>query len=190
MKKKKNWIPVVLFVVMLVGYCALTYEPKESLEEELARVEAMMALTPTAIPLTEQLGITIDAEAFVENWGKNTITLPEELEVVGLADLVGTEVIENGMMTIIRGTTNDSRALDVTVTLENEEVIYIMISGIPTTQKKVKIGIFGRLKTETKNDVASIDMFSDTESGYLAKYNSAAGTITDYETGDIIVQWE
>lgn len=188
MKKKKKWIPVVIFLVMFFGYSALVYEPKESLEDELARIEAMKALTPTAIPLTEQLGITIDAETFVENWGKTE--LPPELDVVGLSNLKDVDVIENGMMKIIRAKTNDSRALDVTVTLENDVPIYVMISGIPTTKTKVKIGILGRLKTETKSDVASIDMFSDTEGGYLAVYNSAAGTITDYETGDMIVKWE
>lgn len=180
--KKRNIVIVVLFLAMFVGYCALVYEPKESLEDILARVTP----EPTAIPLTEQLGITIDAQAFVENWGK----LPDELEVVGLGDLVGTEVIKNGIMTIIRGKTNDSRALDVTVTLENDVPIYIMLSGIPTTQKKIKIGVLGRLKTKTENDVASIDLFSDTEGGYLAVYDSAAGTITDYETGEMIVKWE
>lgn len=185
MKKKKNWIPVVIFLVMLVGYCAISYEPPgETLEEELAE----LALTPTAIPLTEQLGITIDAEAFVENWGKTE--LPPELETLGLSNLKDVDVVGNGMMKIIRAKTNDSRALDVTVTLENDVPIYVMISGIPTTKTKVKIGIFGRLKTETKSDVASVDMFSDTEGGYLAVYDSAAGTITDYETGDIIVKWE
>lgn len=187
MKKKKNWIPVVIFLVIFVGYCALVYEPPgETLEEELARVEAIMALTPTAVPLTEQLGITIDAEAFVENWNK----LPSELETVGLGNLKDIKRTKNGIMTIIRATTNDSRELSVTATLENGEVIYIMLSGIPTTKSKVKVGMFGKLKTETKNDVASVDMFSDTEGGYLAVYHSTAGTITDYETGEIIVSWE
>lgn len=180
--KKRNIVIVAVFLLMLVGYCALVYEPKESLEDELARITP----EPTQMALTEQLGITIDAEAFVENWNK----LPSELEVVGLGDLKAVDKIENGIMTVIRAKTNDSRELDVTVTLENGEVIYIMLSGIPTTKSKVKIGIFGKIKTEKQSDVASVDMFSDTEGGYLAVYDSAAGTITDYETGEVIVKWE
>lgn len=176
--KKRNIVIVVVFLLMLVGYCALVYEPKESLEDELARITP----EPTQIPLTEQLGITIDAEAFVENWNK----LPDELEVVGLGDLKDIDRVGN----IIRAKTNDSRALDVTVTFENDVPIYIMLSGIPTTEKKIKIGAFGKLKTKTEYATTGVDMFSDTEGGYLAIYNSAAGTITDYETGEVIVQWE
>jgi hypothetical protein len=117
------------------------------------------------------------------------VELPEELAIVGLSDLKDIVTTENGTMKIIRAVINDSRALSVTATLEDGKVIYIMLSDIPTTKTKVKIGIFGRLKTKTQYDVASIDMFTDTE-GYLAIYDSAAGTITDYETGDIIVKWE
>ena len=52
-KKKRDAIIIVLFLVMLVGYCWLSYEPPEEVTE--------ITPGPTKMALTDQLGITIDA---------------------------------------------------------------------------------------------------------------------------------
>lgn len=118
------------------------------------------------------------------------VELPSELSVVGLDNLKDVEEKGSGIMRTIRGKTNDSLSLDVTVTLENDVPIYIMISGIPVAKTKATVDAFGKVSTKMDYTAGSVDMFSDTEGGYLAVYDSEAGTITDYETGDIIVSWE
>ena len=58
----------------------------------------------------------------------------EVLETVGVTDYHDVTVVDNDPMTIVVGEIYDSSNLQVNVTLEDHEIIYIGLTGIPTRQ--------------------------------------------------------
>lgn len=90
----------------------------------------------------------------------------EIIETVGVAEFHDVEIIENGIMHIIRGKIYDSSNLQLNVTLEKREIIYIELAGIPDVKNVPYINWRGKLKNKRVNTVTSVELYSDTEGGY------------------------
>lgn len=88
------------------------------------------------------------------------------IETVGIAEFHDVEIIENGIMHIVRGKIYDSSNLQLNVTLENREIIYIELAGIPDVKNVPYINWRGKLKNKKVNSKASVELYSDTEGGY------------------------
>lgn len=90
----------------------------------------------------------------------------EIIETVGVTEFHDVEIIENGIMHIIRGKIYDSSNLQLNVTLENREIIYIELAGIPDVKNVPYINWRGKLKNKKVNTKTSVELYSDTEGGY------------------------
>lgn len=102
-------------------------------------------------------------------------------ETVGIMDLHDVDIVENGIMHIVRGKIYDSTNLQLNVTLENREIIYIEIAGIPTRTAEPYINWRGKLKVKTVNTKKSVTLYSDTEGGYMAVLDWDSKTIYEYK---------
>lgn len=90
----------------------------------------------------------------------------EIIETVGVKEFHDVEVIENGIMHIVRGKVYDSSNLQVNMTLENREIIYIELAGIPDVKNVPYINWRGKLKNRKEDTKTSVELYSDTEGGY------------------------
>lgn len=105
------------------------------------------------------------------------------LTTIGVTDLHDVEIIDNDPMHIVIGKIFDSDNLQLNMTLENCTIIYAEIAGIPDTKTEAYINWRGQLKTKTVDTVTSVEMYSDTEGGYLAVLDWKSKTISEYEGG-------
>lgn len=96
-------------------------------------------------------------------------TYNEILTTVGITDFHDVEVIENGIMHIVRGKIFDSDTLQVNVTLENREIILVELTGIPDTDTEVYINWRGKIKFRTVDTKKAVDLYYDVDGGYVAK---------------------
>lgn len=103
---------------------------------------------------------------------------------VGITDYHDVTIIENGIMHIVRGKIFDSDNLQLNVTLENREIICITLAGIPATKTEAYINWRGKIKFKTSGSTKSVDLYYDTEGGYLAKLDWENRLITDFEESD------
>lgn len=108
------------------------------------------------------------AEAFADAGfsGDEIEKYREIIETVGVTEFHDVEIIENGIMHIIRGKIYDSSNLQLNVTLENREIIYIELAGIPDVKNVPYINWRGKLKNKKVNTKTSVELYSDTEGGY------------------------
>lgn len=106
----------------------------------------------------------------------------EILNPIGVTDFHDVSIIDNGPMTIVRGTIYDADDWQLNMTLENHKVIYIGIAGIPDTETEAYINWRGKLKLKRVNTTTTVDMFSDTEGGYLAVLDWENKTFYEYGT--------
>lgn len=93
----------------------------------------------------------------------------EILTTVGITDYHDVEVIENGIMHIVRGKIFDSDTLQVNVTLENRKIIFVELTGIPATDTEAYINWRGKIKFRTVDTKKSVDLYYDVDGGYVAK---------------------
>lgn len=105
----------------------------------------------------------------------------EILTNVGITDFHDVEVFENGIMHIVRGKIFDSDILQLNVTLENREIIFIDLAGIPADKTEAYINWRGKLDFKTVQTKKSIDLYYDTKGGYLAKLDWENKLITPYD---------
>lgn len=93
----------------------------------------------------------------------------EILTTVGITDYYDVEIIENGIMHIVRGKIFDSDTLQVNVTLENRKIILVELTGIPATDTEAYINWRGDIKFRTVGTKKSVDLYYDVDGGYVAK---------------------
>lgn len=105
----------------------------------------------------------------------------EILNNVGVTDYHDVEVIENGIMHIIRGKIFDSDVLQLNITLEKREIIYIELAGIPAEKTETYINWRGKIKFKTVGTKKSVDLYYDTEGGYIAKLDWENKTVVPFE---------
>lgn len=108
-------------------------------------------------------------------------TYGEMLDEVGIGDFHDVEIIENGIMHIVRGKIYDSDRLQLNVTLENRTIIYIELAGLPATETEAYINWRGKLKFKTVDTTKSVELYCDTDGGYLAKLDWENKIITAIE---------
>lgn len=120
------------------------------------------------IPVEQEEGNNDWAETFAEaGFAEDEIAgYREIIETVGATELHDVDVIENGVMHIVRGEIYDSSNLQLNVTLENREIIYIELAGIPDVKNVPYINWRGKLKNKKVNTKTSVELYSDTEGGY------------------------
>lgn len=95
----------------------------------------------------------------------------EILTTVGITDYHDVEVIENGVMHIVRGKIFDSDDLQVNVTLENRKIILVELAGIPATNTEAYINWRGKIKFRTVDTKKAVDLYYDVDGGYVAKFD-------------------
>lgn len=105
----------------------------------------------------------------------------EVLDTIGVSDYHDVDVIENGAMHIVRGKIYDSDNLQLNVTLENRSIIYVELAGIPDQKTEAYINWRGKLKTKTVDTITAVELYSDTEGGYLAVLDWDTKTVSEYE---------
>lgn len=120
---------------------------------------------------------------FVENgFSDDEISEYKEIfDTIGVSDYHDVDIHENGIMHIVRGKVYDSNELQLNVTLENRKIIYVALTGIPDTKTEAYINWRGKLKFKTVGTTTSVDLYSDTDGGYLAKVDWENKTISAIE---------
>lgn len=108
------------------------------------------------------------AEAFAEaGFTEDEIAgYREVIETVGIEEFHDVEIIENGIMHIVQGKIYDSENLQLNVTLEDREIIYIELAGIPDVENVPYINWRGKPKIKKVDTKTSVELYSDTEGGY------------------------
>ncbi len=105
----------------------------------------------------------------------------EVFNTIGVTDFHDVSIVDNNPMTIICGKIYDSDNLQLNVTLENRQIIYIGLAGIPDTKAEAYLNWRGKVKWKTVDTKRTVDMYSDTEGGYLAVLDWENKTISEYE---------
>ncbi len=105
----------------------------------------------------------------------------EIFETIGVTDFHDVDIIENGVMHIVTGKIYDSSNLQLNATLENRSIIYVELAGIPAQKTEAYINWRGKLKTKTVDSKTAVEMYSDTEGGYLAVLDWNTKTVSEYE---------
>lgn len=132
--------------------------------------------TPTASP-TDWRNV-FSSNGFTED---EMSEYEEILTNVGITDYHDVEIIENGIMHIVRGKIYDSDELQLNVTLENRKIIVVTLAGIPDYETNAYINWRGKLKFKKEQTKQSIDLYYDVEGGYVAKLDWEKMLITPYE---------
>ena len=104
----------------------------------------------------------------------------EVLNTVGINDYHDVSIIDNGDMTIVRGKIYDSDNLQLNVTMENHNIIYNGLTGIPAKHAEPYFNWRGQLKTRTVNTTEEVDLYADTDGGYLAVLDWENKTVSEY----------
>lgn len=105
----------------------------------------------------------------------------EVFNTVGVTDFHDVSIVDNDRMTIVRGKIYDSENLQLNVTLEDHEIIYVQLAGIPDTKTEAYFNWRGKVKWKTVNTKKAVDLYSDTEGGYLGVLDWGNKTISEYE---------
>lgn len=105
----------------------------------------------------------------------------EVLNTVGVTDFHDVSIVQNDPLTIIRGKIYDSENLQLNMTLENHQIIYVELAGIPDTKSEAYLNWRGKLKWKTVDTKKAVDLYSDTEGGYLGVLDWDNKTISEYE---------
>ena len=105
----------------------------------------------------------------------------EVFDTVGVTDFHDVSIVDNDPMTIIHGKIYDSEDLQLNVTLENHQIIYVGLAGIPDTKAEAYLNWRGKLKWKTVDPKKAVDLYSDTEGGYLGVLDWDNKTISEYE---------
>lgn len=152
----KKLISVSMIVAALMGLCSCGGNKEEPVDWKTSFAEA---------GFTED-EITGYAELF---------------STIGVTEFHDVTIVDNSPMHVVTGKIYDSEDLQLNVTLENREIIYVGLAGIPDSNTKAYINWRGKLKTKTVDTKITVDMFSDIEGGYLAVLNWEDKTISEYE---------
>ena len=104
----------------------------------------------------------------------------EVLDTVGVTDFHDVTIGDNDPMTIVRGKIYDSENLQLNVTLENHQIIYVELAGIPDTKTEAYLNWRGKIKWKKVDTKKAVDLYSDTEGGYLAVLDWESKTIVEY----------
>ena len=105
----------------------------------------------------------------------------EVFDTVGVKDFHDVSIIDNERMTIVRGKIYDSANLQLNVTLEDHQIIYVELAGIPDTKTEAYLNWRGKVKWKTVDTKKAVELYSDTEGGYLAVLDWDSKTVAEYE---------
>ena len=175
---KKFWVYVTCIIISLITVVlcvvvAVTAEPgtNES-DHENANTEEV-----TDTNITSDWKTAFSANGFTED---EISEYEEILTNVGITDYHDIEIIENGIMHIVKGKIYDSKLLQLNMTLENRHIIVITLSGIPDDESTAYINWRGELKFKKEQTKKSIDLYYDVDGGYVAKLDWENMIITPY----------
>ena len=102
-------------------------------------------------------------------------------DTIGVTDFHDVSIVDNDPMTVICGKIYDSEDLQLNVTLENRQIIYVELAGIPDTKTQAYFNWRGKVKRKTVNTKKAVELYSDTEGGYLGVLDWGNKTISEYE---------
>lgn len=105
----------------------------------------------------------------------------EIFNTVGVKDFHDVSIVDNDRMTIVRGKIYDSENLQLNVTLEDHEIIYVQLAGIPDTKTEAYLNWRGNVKWKTVDTKKAVDLYSDTEGGYMAALDWDNKAVAEYE---------
>ena len=105
----------------------------------------------------------------------------EVFDTIGVTDFHDVSIVDNDPMTVICGKIYDSEDLQLNVTLENHQIIYVELAGIPDTKTQAYFNWRGKVKWKTVHTIKTVELYSDTEGGYLGVLDWDNKTISEYE---------
>lgn len=105
----------------------------------------------------------------------------EMLLTVGITEFHDVDIVENGVMHIVRGKIFDSSNLQLNVTMENRKIFLIELAGIPAEKTEAYINWRGKIKFKTVDTTKSVDLYYDMDGGYIAKLDWDSNTILPIE---------
>ena len=105
----------------------------------------------------------------------------EVFDTVGVTNFHDVSIEDNDPMTVICGKIYDSEDLQLNVTLEDRQIIYVELAGIPDTKTEAYLNWRGKVKWKTLHTKKAVDLYSDTEGGYLAVLDWDNKTVAEYE---------
>lgn len=171
MKKLFSMVFVIFALILIAGFVILIADnSSDRAENASGESESVPGQSDWRTVFLES-GFTEDEIA----------TYGEMLDEVGIGDFHDVEIIENGIMHIVRGKIYDSDRLQLNITLENRKIIYIELAGLPATESEAYINWRGKLKFKTVDTVKSVELYYDTDGGYQAKLDWENKTITAIE---------
>lgn len=95
-------------------------------------------------------------------------TYEEMLTKVGITDFHHVDIVENGIMHIVRGKIFNADQLQLNVTLEHRKIILIELAGLPAKRTESYINWRGKVRFRTVNTTKSVDLYYDMDGGYRA----------------------
>ncbi len=170
--RKVIWVLVALVLIIAPIFVAASITPDKSQTEESQPQEVVDPWRDTFIE-----------HGFTE---KEVDGYVEILATVGITDFGELELHDNGIMNVAKfnevfGKSN----LGLHVTFENHEIIYICFAGFPDYAVEHYINWRGKWDYKYVPQKGRVDLFSDTEGGYLAKVDWENQQILDME-GNLI----
>lgn len=161
----KRWAGIVLTLIMIFAFCACG------------------STAATVKDKTEQAGFITWDTAFSEAGftAEEIECYREVLDTVGVTDFHDVTIIDNDPFTIVHGKIYDSENLQLNLTLENHKIIYVELAGIPDTKTEAYLNWRGKIKWKKVDTKKAVDLYSDTEGGYLAVLDWRSKTIAEYE---------
>nr|DAW39028.1 MAG TPA: lipoprotein [Caudoviricetes sp.] len=178
MKKVVSFLLAGLMVVCLAGCSGNSGE-----DEEESNTSETSSVTPEEDMLSkfENLGFTSDEAK----------TMTDIFQNIGISQIgeittaLGTGIDE---LQAFVAPVYDSNQLQVNFTIENRDLCYVALAGVPGYKPELYISFFGKLKVREERTISMVDLFDrwvdDTdyhqpiEDSYLAK--------VDYENQEII----
>ena len=166
----KKWFLSFLSVIVIIALCACADNTPSTSQES----EKLSAQSNVPIAWDAAFGDAGFTEDEIESYRK-------VFDTVGVTDFHDVTIVNNDPMTIVCGKIYDSEDLQLNVTLEDRQIIYVELAGIPDTDAEAYLNWRGKLKWKKVNTKKAVDLYSDTEGGYLAVLDWDSKTITEYE---------
>lgn len=153
----------LIFTIIFVVVVAFSPDPKPSTSSEDKTVQQEVSQQKETVK-NDWKSVFL-ANGFTE---QEVATYEQMLTKVGITDYHHVDIVENGIMHIVRGKIYNDNTLQLNITLENRQIILIELAGLPAKQTEAYINWRGRIKFRTVDTKKSVDLYYDMDGGYKA----------------------
>ena len=167
----KKMIALILALMMVFAMAGCSESEVESSQKQQDDKYSEFAVQGDWAQTFEEKGFTQEE---IEKYAQT-------LSDVGITDLHDVDVVENGIMHIIRGKIFDLNKLQLNIILENRKIINIELAGIPTNEYETYINWRGQVKIKTEASKTAVTLFYDIEGGIVAVFNREEMSVSEYK---------